>query len=314
MVLLAVVAAIVALPFIAVPITTQARGIVRSPNENNTLQTAVYGEVTEIRISENLLVTQGDTLLVLKAENITVQIDRSFEKIQEDSAFIADISALLSGKFSALQTPKYLNEKNLFISSDNEQKTKIEYLKHEVDVSEQLYQKDAISKSDYLRDKNNYDNALRVHENLREQYRNRWQAEHTNYELEIKELYSHISQLEDEKTKYAVLAPVSGSIIKFAGIQRGSFIAPAQPIAYISNDSNLLVECYISPADIGYIEQNQRVKFQLDAFNYNQWGLATGVVTDISSDIISKNDQTVFRVRCSLETPILQLKNVNKGN
>ena len=43
--------AIAALPFIYVQVSTQARGIIRTPNENNQLQTTVYGEITEIRIA-----------------------------------------------------------------------------------------------------------------------------------------------------------------------------------------------------------------------------------------------------------------------
>jgi HlyD family secretion protein len=46
-VVFAVAATIAALPFIYVQVSTQARGIIRTPNENNQLQTSVYGEVTE---------------------------------------------------------------------------------------------------------------------------------------------------------------------------------------------------------------------------------------------------------------------------
>jgi HlyD family secretion protein len=52
----------------------------------------------------------------------------------------------------------------------------------------------------------------------------------------------------------------------------------------------------------------------LDAFNYNQWGLASGKVNEISKDIININEQPVFRVRCSLDTRFLQLKNGYRGN
>ena len=52
----------------------------------------------------------------------------------------------------------------------------------------------------------------------------------------------------------------------------------------------------------------------MDAFNYNQWGLAQGAVTEISKDIISMDEQPVFRVRCSLDTPFLALKNGYRGN
>jgi HlyD family secretion protein len=48
-VIFAVVATIAALPFIYVQVSTQARGIIRTPNENNPLQMTVYGEIREIR-------------------------------------------------------------------------------------------------------------------------------------------------------------------------------------------------------------------------------------------------------------------------
>ena len=41
-VVLAVVISIALLPFIHVQVSTQARGIIRTPDENNQLQTAVY--------------------------------------------------------------------------------------------------------------------------------------------------------------------------------------------------------------------------------------------------------------------------------
>jgi hypothetical protein len=52
-VIFSVVATIVSLPFIYVQVSAQNRGIIRAPDENNQLQTAIYGEVAEIRIAEN---------------------------------------------------------------------------------------------------------------------------------------------------------------------------------------------------------------------------------------------------------------------
>ncbi|MDR1526205.1 MAG: HlyD family secretion protein, partial [Dysgonamonadaceae bacterium] len=312
-VVLSVVSTIVALPFISLQVSTQARGIIRTPNENNPLQTAVYGEITEIRMAENTEVRRGDTLLILNAENIQVQIDRTEEKIREDSAFVNDIAALLAIQYDNLKTPKYMNEKNFYQTSISEQQIKINYLKHEFTVTEELYNKNVTPKSEYLQYKNSYETAVRQRDNLREQFRNRWQSEQTNYELEINGLLSEIRRLEEEKKQYVLRAPASGSVIQLLGMQPGSFIAPGQAIGYISDDSKLLAECYVSPVDIGYIKENQEVAFQLDAFNYNQWGLVHGSVKEISKDVIFMNEQPVFRVRCSLDTKFLQLKNGYKG-
>jgi len=313
-VVLSVMTAIVVLPFIYVQVSTQARGIIRTPNENNQLQLAVYGEITEIHIKENSEIKPGDTLLVLNSENIQAQIEKSFTQIREDSLFIEDIRLLLGEKIEKPQTPKYLTEKKYYHAVLNEQNTSVNYLKGEHEINQNLFNKGVIAKSEYLQSKNNYEAAISRRKNLREQFHNRWQSEQTAYQQEIVELTTNIRQLEDEKTKYILKAPTSGTIIQFSGIQVGSFLTPGQFIASISNDNNLLVECYVSPTDIGYIKENQNVSFQLDAFNYNQWGLARGIVREISRDVININEQPVFRVRCSLDTKYLQLKNGYKGD
>ena len=118
-VLLFVTAALISLPFITVEVSTQARGIIRSEFDNNRLQMVVGGEVIDVRITENQLVTQGDTLLVLNSENITVQINRAQERIDENAAFIHDISALLAENFTAVRTPRYFAESNLFRATEN---------------------------------------------------------------------------------------------------------------------------------------------------------------------------------------------------
>ena len=312
-VVVAIAVVLVSLPFIYVEISTQARGIIRTPFENNQLQTVVYGEIVQINIAENTEVDKGDTLLILNSEHIQEQINRKEEKINENTSFIEDISLLLAREEKNLSTPKYITELRYFKSIVREQQTNIDFLRNEYQVSRTLFDKNITPQQEYLQRKNSYETAVRQMENTRQQFYNRWESERTNYEIEIRELESSIRQLYEEQTKYVVRAPVSGSIIQFSGVKQGNFIAPGQTIAYISNDNDLLVECYVSPMDIGFIKQGQTVVFQLDAFNYNQWGLAHGKVTEISKDIIIMNEQPIFRVRCSLDDNYLQLKSGYKG-
>ncbi len=312
-VVISIAVMLVSLPFIYVEISTQASGVIRSPYENNQLQAAVYGEIIEIFITENAEVKKGDTLLILNSAYIQEQINRKEEKIKENASFIEDIRLLLTRDEKNLSTPKYNTELRFFKSTIKEQQTNVNFLRKEYRVSQSLYNKNVTPEQEYLQRKNSYESALRQMENTKEQFFNRWESERTNYEIEIRELESVIKQLHEEKVKYIIKAPASGSIIQFSGVKEGNFIAPSQTIAHISEDCDLLVECYISPADIGFITQGQKVSFQLDAFDYNQWGLAYGKIQEISKDIIIMNKQPVFRVRCSLENNYLELKNGYKG-
>ena len=97
------------------------------------------------------------------------------------------------------------------------------------------------------------------------------------------------------------------------GIEKGSFIPSGTQLAEISPKSDLIVECFISPSDIGLLKKENKVNFQVSAFNYNQWGLATGNILEVGNDIQMVNDTPMFRVACSLNQRFLTLKNGFKG-
>lgn len=140
-----------------------------------------------------------------------------------------------------------------------------------------------------------------------------WQAERTNLQLQNQELASNIKQIQDDKKQYVILSPATGVLTQVAGFQKGNFIAPSQTLAYISANDSLLAECYISPADIGYIRRNQKVNFQFDAYNYREWGMLNGSILQILHDVVIIDDQPRFRVRCKLNKNSLELKNGYKG-
>jgi HlyD family secretion protein len=66
--------------------------------------------------------------------------------------------------------------------------------------------------------------------------------------------------------------------------------------------------------DIGYLKAGMPVNFQIDAYNYNQWGLAKGEVTEIFNDVVMVKDEPIFRVRCKLLTQQMELKSGFAGS
>ena len=148
---------------------------------------------------------------------------------------------------------------------------------------------------------------------MQKQKRNGWEAELSQYSSQNSELLSNIRQLQQEKKQYTITAPISGTITNYNGIKQGNFISINQNIAQISSDDELIVECYLQPKDIGLIYRGMDVSFQLDAFNYNQWGTANGKVIEILEDIVNIDNSPAFKVKCKLETTHLQLKNGYTG-
>ena len=86
-VLIGLIAAFIALPYIKVDITKQSRAIIRSEQDNNSVATAIYGQVSEIFIKENQKVKAGDLLVRLSTSKIDEQIDFQKEKIVEQVGY-----------------------------------------------------------------------------------------------------------------------------------------------------------------------------------------------------------------------------------
>jgi HlyD family secretion protein len=111
-----------------------------------------------------------------------------------------------------------------------------------------------------------------------------------------------------------ILAPIGGEIIQCEDIQTGSIVTAGQKIAEISPAGELIATCYVKPADIGFIHENQSVRIQVDAFNHNEWGLLPGSIVDISDDMILENGSVAFfRIKCKPERNYLTLKNGYKA-
>lgn len=185
--------------------------------------------------------------------------------------------------------------------------------KKEYQVSKALFEKGVESKFDFEQIESKYQSEQSLLSSFKQEQINTWQAEKTRIEYENRNLKSEVLQLNKRKTQYYITAPVSGNIVQYTGLKAGNFLSPSQTIALITSGDSLLVECYVTPNDIGYIHKGQKVKFQIDAYDYQQWGLLDGEVIDIISDVTQIENHTFFKVRCSLNKDYLELSNGYKG-
>jgi len=301
------------LPVITVDITTQSNGVIRSRYDDNILQSGVYGEVTLANISENLTVAQGDTLLVINTQKTDEQINYYQLQIDEETIHLNDLALLLGNSQSQLASTLFRQESAGYQGKLEEQKVKMSQVEKEFVLAETLYEKKVIPKMEYEAKKNNREYEISRYNNIGEQQKLTWQTRFTELRTKIEGLKSNIEQLQREKQQYIITAPIAGTITGYTGVKKGNFIVPNQQIGRISPDNELLVECYISPSNIGLIQQDMNVSFQFHSFNYNQWGIGSGKVIELSNNVISINDQPYFKVRCSLDQSYLSLKNGYKG-
>ena len=314
-VLLFLMAAIVALPFIKISVSTNSNGIVRTVAEKSDFKAIMSGRVSAWLVKENQKVEPGQNLVVLASEMLDSKI--SLVKFQqlEKQQFIHDLSVLTRldtnnlYNVRGLKSSLYAQQYNQFTFQLQESLQQQRKIKKELDTDRMLYKEKIISMRDFDEKEYSYKRLLAEYRSAIERQLSQWQSDLTTQQIGIAEIQSQESQFLKEKELYTIKAPVSGTIQQLAGKYPGSYVQAGEGLGIISPDSSLLVECYIAPKDMGLLKKGMKVTYQVDALNYNDWGFAYGEIEEIANDFEVIEKQPVFRVKCRLDTKSLKLKN-----
>ncbi|WP_340066803.1 HlyD family secretion protein [Ascidiimonas aurantiaca] len=307
---------LLALPFIKVKVYTSSRGIIKSDTEYLEIKTINSGRVLNTKITPNMKVKKGDTLIILESYSLDKRItliSNQIEVLKENSR---DLKYLLESRnydISKLLSKKYRREVMYYEEKLDEFKTQLIKAKVDLKRNKALLQKGVIANADFETVKLKYDLALNDLKQFTKQQLNTWQVTFLEVNTQLKEIVNEKDQLLQNKSHHVLTAPANGVLVNILGVEQGSFLYSGNTIATISPESKLIVECYVSPIDIGMINIKSPINFQIDAFNYNQWGVATGRITSIGGDVEIINNEPMFKVRCNLNNPYLALKNGAKG-
>ena len=312
LVIVMIVGGLAVLPFIRLDITAQSRGIIRSACENNRITSACNGRIDHINIQLNQTVTKGDTLLLINNDRIKEEMKWYRDQITRNELYIQDLNDMLKGR-GGLRSMLYQSKYTQYLTQLQEYQNNLRKTQRDFIIHKKLHKETVIADQLFEEKKHLYEQASTALNTYQKQTNLQWQSELEKLRFQNQENQSNLKQLEKEKEQYIITAPVSGVVTQYAGLQAGNYVVPNQLIAEISPGKDLLVECYLSPSDIGLIRDSMQVHFQFDAFNYNHWGLGEGRVKDISHDVITHQEQPVFKVRCSLDTHELSLKNGYTG-
>lgn len=315
---LAILLFLTLIPVIKVDISSQSRGMIRSTTDNVPLSSLVNGKVIFVNLKNNRVVQKGDTLVEITQENLNTEKATNQDLSKDLQDQIRDLSLVVLGKGNRLKTPVVQQEWYSYASQLDELQSKIGQAKIGYNRNKQLYDKGIIAKAEFEKYSFDYTYAQQALSGLAKNQRSLWQNKKRELEEQLKNLNGSLQKIKVEAKNYVITAPLSGTIENFSGIQVGSFLNASQPIATISATDQLIVESTVSPNDIGLIQKNQKVKFQIDAFNYNQWGLLEGKVIDIDRNITIQGEQAFFKVRCAMNTTAMQLQSgykthVSKG-
>jgi membrane fusion protein, peptide pheromone/bacteriocin exporter len=318
-VLLAVIGLFVSTFFIYVDVSVQSNGIIRTVAEKNEVRSLVAGIIASARVKENMAVKQGQVLYSLKTDVLDTKIRLNAYQQNEKRQFIQDLSTLVhtdsSSTFNVkgLLSPLYVQQYNQFKYTLQENIQHQKKVKKELDADRHLFKEKVIAMREYDDKEFAYNRLIAESKSSIERQITLWQSDLSRYQIELTELEALQKQLLEEKETYVIRASADGTIQQLTGKYVGSNIQAGENLGIISPDSNLLVECYVNPQDIGLLRKNMQANFQINSFNYNQWGLANGKIVSIANDFNIQNQQPVFKVQCLLNKTFLKLKNGSIG-
>ncbi|RDC57309.1 HlyD family efflux transporter periplasmic adaptor subunit [Pedobacter chinensis] len=317
--LFAILTALGALPFLYTTVSVKGIGSLQSNIEKTELLAPVSGKITQINLADNEQVKKGALLLSIdsslpeKQHIINKTHVGELKSLLKDALIVLKQVDLNNGTQPALQTGLYIASWQQYKEQSQNAINACEQAHKVYNRYELLFNKKVVTQVEYEQYKFNYEQALSDFKLVTKKYKTQWQTESNQYRKELKELENQNVQLTEQEKLYNLTAQISGTIQNLSGLQSGSFVSTGQKIGEISPDSALLAICFIKPSDIGLIKKGQQVRFQVDAFNYNQWGLLTGNVYDISEDVVLVNQTPYFKVKCKLKKDFLQLGNGYKG-
>ncbi len=308
---------LLSLPFIKVQLYSTVQGWIKPSKERTALTSMHPGKVLFSGLYPNTEVGLGDTLLILHSAQLEEQLAQqhyTFTRLEEQ---LSDLRHLVQGKVHLLKHLVSNPYKKAYLEYQEqlrEHYTRIKKLKRDHERNQKLLAGGVIAPVAFEDQKLEYDLARNALQQYKKKQLSHWQTTLIELEDQQKGAVHQINALRETKKEYVITAPVCGTLLNLRqGIAKGSMIAAGALLAEISPDAEVLAECYISPMEIGLIDPAKPVKFQIDAYNYNQWGMATGNILEMGKDVEFIDNTTVYKVRCAIDQKYLQLNNGAKG-
>jgi multidrug resistance efflux pump len=314
-VLLVITVTLVSLPFIYVDISVQGNGVVRPIAEKTEITASITELVDSVFVHEGAKVKRGDVILRFRTNSSDYKIHYQTNRLNDYAAHLADLIYLAKGERpTVFRSAVRQQEYTYFMKRRKKLQTSVVQAEKEYRRNKVLFDEKLISEEEYEKYFYDYENDKNELASFVEGQISTWQSDLNNYRNSQNEMNSSMNQDVKGQDLYVVRSPVSGTVDQFSGIYRGSSVQAGQSLAIISPDSTMYFEVYVIPRNIGYLRVGMPVNVQVESFNYNEWGMIQGRVTDISSDFLTNSQgDSYYKVKCSMDRDYLELKNGRKG-
>lgn len=315
--LLSILGALVATTFIHIDVNVRASGTIKPREDHTLILSTASGYIEPRNLVQNSIVTEGDTLAIIRSEIITAKLPALRARQKELSLLISDLVQLTTKDPASvkLSSPIYKQDLLYYLSQWTDADSKSKQAHAAYDRAKQLFDANVIPLSDFEPVEWEFIQAKNALETLTGYQKRQWQADLIGYRSEQREVETQIEQIYIQEAETVIISPANGTIQRVQALFDGSYITAGQQIAEISPDGRLIAECYVPPKDIGYLRPGTKGRVQVSSFNYTEWGVIHAEVEEVFDDVTISPDgtQSFYKVYCSLDRDYLTLKNGYKG-
>lgn len=311
------------------------RGQLRMQGAQSTLLAAQNGRIARVWVGEGESVTAGDPIIEVATERFLANGDElgaiTVSKLEGEQ------TALLQRRQSSIDAAKLTTESaeqalSDAISREGEARAELAIVEKRLEIAnnratdarqflaEQLIAEPQLNER--LEAAASLEQSVlqvkaRVRTAVSDQSKARLDKEkaETNHQIEMAAIARELDQLGRQITSaqgdsvHIVRAPISGKVTSLIAVE-GEQVEVQRPLGVvIPEDSDLYAEIFLPSRAIGFIARGQSVKLRYDAFPYQKFGTATGIVSSISESAqtpevfgaMSQVNEPVYRVTVGLD-------------
>ncbi len=282
----------------------EASGTIEATNV--TVSSKVSGQVLKLNFREGDLVKEGDTLMTIDHDNLSIQLQQAVAG-EEQSA--AQLQLMKEGARS----------EDIKQAEDAVKQAKANYdlAKQDRERNEKLFRSQSITQQQFDNIISRYDIAAAQlnssQENLKKMKNFYRPDDIKQAEANVNRQKASVDLLKKYISDSYVTAPISGFIVK-KFVEAGESVVPLSSLVMLSNLSYVDLDIYVSEEELGSVKLGQKADVSIDAFQNKVY---PGKVIYISpeAEFTPKNIQTkdertklVFKVKVHVPNPNYELK------
>jgi HlyD family secretion protein len=291
---------LICLPVLKVDISYTSRGVLQTTTKPHQILSPVSGMVTRNTLRKNIRIQQGDTLLIIDNQSLSVEIADVQSAIEMKKKQLSDLKFLLTGD-GPIRTAKYSQEKQQYLHQVSRIRKELEYCRDELHSVQPLYDQGFIARLEFEKIKKKYLTAVESLKVTESEFCMKWESERMSIQMDLLALNSRLSRLFTAQRQHILTAPVSGVLADYSEVSAGSFMPAQHLIGRIVPEQHLVAECLVPPDCISRITENQPVKLSIDAYPATVFGRATARVIIVPSDASTVSGQPFYVVTCALD-------------